>query len=1350
MLKKSVLVLLAVLAVSVPFSRAAVKRNTLTNANGLSNSSINCIYQDSSKMIWIGTWDGLDVYNGYDFRTYKFEPDNPNTISSNVIRNVVEESQGVLWVSTDYGINRIDVENDRISRFYPGYEDDSPVAERVFSVAATGGEVFCAATGWGIACYDKELERLFALNVPHFNSSQIKSIFSGGPNSLLLLTVQNRLVRIEYAVSASGGLEVRDEKELFPEQGVVAVFDCKTAVYPIAADAMIYRYDRQSGSLSALDRLPGPSRREVRAVAQRGDKELIIALGSSEVYTYDLEKHTFTGVPEMYGMNILSLYAGSQDILWIGSDGQGVVEVYNDDIEFNKVPNREMFRSRSCPVRSFYQDGAGRMYIGTKGNGLYVRDTTGARYAAYDTSDGLNSNSVYALAKGYGDDLLIGHDGAGLNVLSLATGRISSIAPAAGTYFGSVYAICRDPSDGRLWLGTNGYGLIGLQLGLRDGAYVVQHQQVYVNDKNDDGTLSNNSIFAVIPADEGRLWVGTRGGGLNLFDTRSGRFVRYTTISGAQPISSNDILSLYVGRDSTLWIGTGYGLNRLVRDEQGRCGFRRYIEKDGLPNNTIHGMLEDNSGCLWLSTNKGLSTLDPADDGIVNYYNNEELQSNEFSDGAYFRCRNGVMYFGGVDGFNYFDPDAIRVRAYAPSVLLNRFYIKQRPMAGFRPGEDIELTHGENFFSIEFSALEYIQNNNCEYAYILKGFNDDWVYTGTDNTAVFTNVPPGEYQFAVRCTNGDKIWSDSVATLHIRVRPPWWNTWWAYGIYFLLFAGGVYAAYFLVNERIEQRRQLFVESMSKQQQSDSYESKLRFFTSIAHEFCTPLTLIYGSGEQLLGNYNLQPDVARHVGIVKNNAARMQRLIGELMEFRRVDTGHYEPVYSQIDVSELISTIADNFNEVNEQRRIDLRLDLPEQETVIVSDRNALEKILYNLISNAYKYTPSDGYIHIELRVVDARTVFRITNSGKGIPPEQIGKVFNRFEILDNLERHANEGKIVRNGIGLALAQSLAGMMEGNIAVESKPGEWTAFTLTLPEVDRGRIAQTPPESVCPEPLTDDDEENEDGGRPAVPAVPSRSGAGQVVLVVDDEAQIRDLISEILSGEYTVVGAADGVEAIEVLKHRRPDLIVSDISMPNMDGLELLRYVKQNELTKHIPFVFLTFKNDIAQEIHGYELGGEAYIAKPFHPKHLLAVVHRILSNRVSLRDYYNSTLSTSDIYEGNTIDADDKKFIVQLTAVIEENISDEGLSLEFLCDKMCVSRMGLYRKIKEITQMTPSEYIRQVKLGYATHLLRTTNRTIQEIMFCSGFNNKSYFYREFAKVYRMSPKEMREKERVERK
>lgn len=1337
-----ILLLLAAVAYAAPHCRAAVKCNVLSNADGLSNSSVNCIRQDSSMMMWFGTWDGLNVYDGHAFRTYKFAPDDNNTISNNVIRNIAEESRGVIWVATDNGINRIDIAAERIERFYPGYERSGPTAENVFSVAAApDGQVFCSATGWGIACYDGRQGSLAALNVPQFNSSGVRAVYSAASGQLLLHTLRGEVVRIDYRVPEARIPEVLQSEELFPVGSVVSVFESAGTIYLAGTDGTIHRYDPSERSAVPLVTLPARTG-SVRAITQYGSGRLIVATASAGIFLCEVAAGTFTPLAGVPDINILSLCCGSQDILWIGSDGQGVIGLYDDEIAFDKTSNKELFAARSCPVRAFCRSARGDLYIGTKGNGIRVRHADGSLGETYDTSDGLGNNFVYALAEGFADDMFIGHDGAGLDVLSIRTGLVSTIRPQPGSYFGSVYAIYRDPADSCLWLGTSGYGLVGLELEMQDGRYVVRRQRIYANDKDDETSLGNNTIFSIAPALGGKLWVGTRGGGLNLFDPATERFTHYTTSSGPYPISSNDILSLYVGRDSTLWIGTSYGLNRLDT-QNGQGAFRWYIEKDGLPNNTIHGILEDDEGHLWISTNKGLAKLNPATDAIVSYYNNEELQSNEFSDGAYYRAPDGKMYFGGVDGYNGFDPKAIRVRNYAPPILFTGFSIKQRPVADFRPGEPIVLAHGDNFFSIRFSALEFIRNENCEYAYILKGFNDEWVHAGTDHTASFTNVPPGTYEFSVRCTNGDKIWSQYAASFPIRVRPPWWTTGWAWTGYVLLLLGALYVVWFIVNERIEQRRQLLMETMSRQQQSDNYEAKLRFFTSIAHEFCTPLTLIYGSGEQLLDKYHLSADVERHVRIVKNNASRMQRLIGELMEFRRVDTRHYTPSYAEVNISELLWSVVDNFAEVNGQRRIDLKLDFPPEELKIVSDPGALGKILNNLVSNAYKYTPSDGYIEIALRQADGRTTVSVTNSGKGIKPEHIGKVFNRFEILDSFERSAHEGRIMRNGIGLSLAQSLAGVLDGNISVSSSPGEYTTFTVSLPVLGRDRIDDAPQQVVFEQPKSDESDESDSEAAPL-----RRQGepSGLTVLVVDDERQIRDLIREILDGEYTVLEAADGEEAIELLKHRRPDLIISDITMPRLDGLGLLKYLKENEITKHIPFVFLTFKNGVEHEIHGYEMGGEAYIYKPFHPRHLLAVVHRILNDRRSLKDYYNSAISTADVWEGNTVDADAKKFIVQLTSLIEENITDENLSLNFLCDKMFVSRMGLYRKITQITQMTPSEFIRSVKLRHATHLLKTTNMTIQEIMFCSGFNNKSYFYREFARVYGMSPREMREKNR----
>lgn len=1341
-MKRYSVLLAALLAVAaVHFAAAATRRSVLANEHGLSNSSVTCIYQDSSLRMWFGTWDGLNLYDGARIRTYKFAPDDPNTISNNVIRQIVEERDGVIWVATDHGISRIDTNDDRIARFYPGGEGNAPTEERLYTVAASPeGEIFCATAGWGVARYDRRQDRLVPLHIPKFNASHVRNICLPARQTLLLHTAQGALVRIRYAFTAQGEVEATDVEQLLPaaEGGgnLGALCACAHHVWLASDDGSLHIYDRRTGAIA-----PGPAAPDAAvlcAAAELADGSSVLAFSGRGAYRYDPATGLLGRDPALDDLPILSLFRGSEEILWAGSDGQGVIRLYEDGFEIERIDNREMLGDKRSPVRSFVEDSHGTLYVATKGNGIYTLPADGRPGRVYDAGDGLSNPSVYALAEGYGNDLFIGHDGMGIDVLDLSTGRIATLGADSGQRFGSVYAICRDAANGMLWLGTNGYGLVGLRLDLHAGRYTIREQRTYVNDKDDETSLGNNIVFAIAPAGDGRLWVGTRGGGLNLFDPRSGRFSRYTASDGDRPIGSNDILSLLVGRDSTLWVGTSYGLNRLERDARRRIGFRSWTEKEGLPNNTVHGMLEDASGAVWMSTNKGLARIDPATDRIVSYDRVDQLQGNEFSDGAYFRSRDGKFHFGGVNGFNRFDPADIRLRTYAPPVVVTQFAVKEHPLPGFRPREQIVLDHDDNFFSIRFAALEYIRNENCEYAYRLEGFNDDWVRT-SNPTAVFTNVPPGSYAFRVRSTNGDKVWSNRTATLRIRIRAPWWNTWWAYVGYGLLAAGIALAAGAIVADRIRTQRRLLIEKMDRRRQTDSYEAKLRFFTSIAHEFCTPLTLIYGSSERLLDHYSFQPDVARRLHIVRNSASRMQRLIGELMEFRRIDTGHYAPRYSQVDVAALLSAIVDNFGELNGQRRIDLKLSLPEEGATIVSDRDALEKIFYNLISNAYKYTPRSGWIALSFRIEASRSVFSIANSGKGIRSEQIGNVFNRFEILDNFERSASEGRVMRNGIGLALARSLARMLGGDIAVESSPGERTVFTLTLPEQSPERIADAaaPPEREAPRP-------EEEVDRPE-PARTTAEGAA-TILVVDDEPQIRDLLGDLLGGEYEVLPAADGQEAIELLKHRRPDLIISDVNMPRLDGFGLLRYVKENEITRYIPFVFLAFKADIEQEIRGYDLGSEAYILKPFHPKQLLARVRQILDNRRSLRHYYNSAISTSDVYEGNTIDVDDKKFIVELTRTIEKHLTDDNLSLNFLCDKMCVSRMGLYRKIREITQMTPSEYIRQVKLRHATHLLRTTGMTIQEIMYCSGFNNKSYFYREFAKAYRMSPKEMREKER----
>ena len=1318
-----------------------------TNADGLSSSSISSITQDSLGRLWVGTWDGLNVYDSNEFWIWQSEADNPNSLSNNIIRKIYEQKEGIMWVCTDYGINRIEAQTGRIDKFFPGYESRRPTEENQFMLSVSeDGKVFCGARDWGIAFYDEDAGRMEAVNIPGLSTADITGIYCMGKDRIMLHSRHGKVSVIRYGFTEPGKISVSDKPDVLAPTGVIFISECPDAVYMVSEDNSLMRYDVQEDTVDYKVHVPHGN--EITAIAGIGEREIAIGFASDGVCRLDIASGKITEEPETDGMSILSLYYGSQDILWAGTDGQGLWALYDDPFKMYKMTYMQMSGAAvPRPVRAFYKDKEGRLYAATKGDGIFiVRD--GKPAGVIDVSDGLDNNSVYALAEGYSDDIFVGHAGIGFNVISQKTGNVSSVMPAGGEHFGSVYCFLKDIDNGCLWLGTYGYGMVRLELGYDGSRYTVRRQKIYRNDRLDSASISNNIVQSIVAESDSVLWVATRGGGLNRFSIRTGKFTHFTMDDGRRPISSDEILCLLYGKDSTLWIGTGFGLNRMERDEDGEYGFRSFTTRGELHNNTVHGIEEDDSGNLWLSTNHGLSVLNAATGKATNFFDDDKLQNNEYSDGASYRDSDGMIYFGGINGYNWFNPSDVSLRDFEAEVIISRVTLAENPKADIMDGTGkVVLRHDDNFFDVHFTAMEYINNSNCEYSYRLDGFNSGWMDIGPEHTASFTNVPPGKYLFMVRCTNGDKVWSDRVSTMEIRVLPPWWKTVWAYIAYVLAVAAMAYSIQRAVSYRIAERHRLEIEELKRKQMTETYEAKLGFFTNIAHEFTTPLTLICGPVEQLLSGFSFPPKIERYLRIVRSNSERMLRLLRELIEFRKADTGMEKLEYSKVNMSEMMLTVMDNFSEMNEEKQINLTLDIG-QDIRLVTDRNAVEKVVYNLVSNAYKYTPDGGEITVGAALdPSGKFMMTVRNSGKGIRPEQLGKVFDRFVVLDNYENQAKSGKIMRNGIGMALAYSLVKSLEGDLTVSSEPGKFTVFTLSIPDAGEDKIgggALADGSPVFPDPVS--------AGIPDI--VPRRPVEAEIhertkvqvpdrdVMIVDDEPQIRELVSDILGHDFRVIQAGDGKEALAELANGIPDLIITDLNMPGMDGMELLRNLKGNEITRSVPVIFLAFKTDIGEEIESYETGSEVFIPKPFYPDHLRAVVHRILDNRSMLKDYYNSAVSSTDIYDGTVVDNDDKEFIVKMTGLVEQNLSDEGLSPDWLCEKMLLSRTQLYRKIKELTRMTPSEFIRSVKLKHAEHLLRTTRLTVQEIMYSSGFNSKSYFFREFAARYHMSPKEYR--------
>lgn len=997
--------------------------------------------------------------------------------------------------------------------------------------------------------------------------------------------------------------------------------------------------------------------------------------------------------------------------------------IWDDYSMMNLFLNKDVTGDRVANVSTFMEMPGNELLVGTEGNGFYLLRPDGTS-KVFGKSEGLNNEKVYVFERAIGNDVFIGHEGSGIDVLT--DGKVRSFLTDEDN-ISNIYTIRRDDKEDCWYLGAFGQGIVRLRAKKGSGGNYIKTGLDYWY-FNDPDRYSGKSITDIVPTRDAKLIVGTLSEGCLVFDIESESFMDLQ-------LCEETVLCLFLEDDHSLWIGTGgFGLRHVTRDESGIISSKIYDRESGLRDLSIHGILKDSEGHIWVSTNLGLSSLNPETGEIVNYYGNEDLQSDEFSNSACLMASDGTLLFGGVDGFNRFDPLKVSKRDFEPDPHIIRFSLMREPGRPFPTNEEIVLKHNENYFSISFSAIEYIENSNCEYAYRLVGFDDQWIHQLKASPVTYTNLPHGKYSFQVRCTNGDKKWGSKTASLAITVKRPWWNTPWAWLIYAFLIGGSVYTINQVARIRTRRKQEMELEILNKEHENETYEAKLRFFTNIAHEFGTPLTLISGAGERLMDSGQLSSKPARYVNIIKDNADRMLRLIKELMDFRKVDTGNYPLTYSRFDIAKMTRDIALGYSGQGETDKISIELEVPEEEVQIISDYGAVEKILHNLVSNAYKYTPEQGKIKVSLVPSgDSSVKLTVTNSGKGIKPEDLPKVFDRFVVLENLESEAREGRIERNGIGLALVSSLVNTLGGEINVSSERKKFTEFTVTIPSADDQAI-NVDEKALTPELYGIGNDE----GDVIYPDVKSSSK----ILIVDDEKAIRDLVSDILGDRYEVLQASDGKEAVEIISHGLPDLVITDIAMPGMNGIELCRYLKENEITRNIPIVFLSFLSDIQNEISTFETGGEAFIPKPFYPRHLNAVVSKILSSRESLRSYYSSAISNSDLLNEKVVSKTDKDFILKVTGLIEADLSNEDISPAFLAEQMNISKSQLYRKLKELVDLSPVEFVRSIRLEKAAHSLKTTKLTVQEIMYSVGFNNKSYFYREFGKKYGMSPKEYR--------
>jgi len=1321
----------------------------LDNTKGLSNSSVNTIFQDSENLLWIGTWDGLNRYDGNSFKIYRPAPNNKRRLSNQVILKIEEDHSGLLWVLTMNGINSYSKKTNSFQQFKFKSTSKFTFSESEYNMAVSAkGNLFCAVKDWGIGYYAKgDFIKIGVRNLP---DSAVKKMSFTKSGDLILLFDSGELFALSFRLNSQGRMVNSGVKKRDNQVRDFGVFN-KNELVCLKNDDVLERLNLKKGSSFEIGT-------GVEKILGKTSKGMVLS-SKKGIYTYTFLGHQIKEewVSQLKNSAITTLFESKDHFIWTGSDGDGLSKMFQPKKMFEIVSHTTIPAFNKGIIRTFCITKNKELIVGTKGKGLFVFPSKNRlendSYASYNQNNSSVNNAVFSVFEGQDQIVYIGTDGTGISIYDQKEKAIigwdqllnSELHPT----FSSVYAIYQD-ARGLLWIGTNGYGLIRCKIYRQGNRLKVSDFKIYKAGAIEDNALSSNIIFSIIPKDDNNLWIGTRLGGLNVFNKEKETFnVFKNRDNDDTSLSNNDILCLFEDAEKKLWIGTSFGLNVVENTENDVLSFKNYTVKDGLPNNSIHGIVADKEKKLWLSTNYGLSRFDVSATKFVNFTKQDGLQNNEFADGAFYKDKEtGVIYMGGIKGFNYFQPDNIKQSQYIPDLFIHSisgqhqekpFYQNLRVSANGSSTPSIVLDHNQNFFDIELSALTFVNANKCEYSYYLEGFNTDWNHIGTRKTISFTNVPHGGYSLWVKWSNNDGVWSNAVKAIDVKIKPIIWKTNGAIFVYILLFL----LLLVLLVSYYQKRQSLKQTIIFREKDEEIHQNRLTFFTNIAHELQTPLTLIVGPAQKLSESDVITDTNHRFVKMIQRNSSRLLFLTQQLLEFRKAEYDHLEVSVNNFDAVHLLEQIAELFDELALENNINYQVSL-DANLEGWFDKDKIEKIVFNLLSNAFKYTPYKGTIKIKASIHSKRGLeIEIVNSGDGIPKEKMDSLFDRFFLVE--KQNDAQNSLYRTGIGLAYVKKLVTILNGGIEVQSVVNEVTTFTVTLPckqtsfkehEISGAKdsaLISSHLQNIL-ESITEDEIPEKD----KIAALETVLEDKKTILIVEDEKEIQLLLDSLLEQKYKLITAVNGIEALKLMESILPDIIISDVMMPKMDGIEFCSRVKNSKATCHIPFIMLTARNSVQHKIEGIESGANSFISKPFYPEHLLTRVKKLLEEKDLIRKHFEKESFIDDL-TNLPVKSEDKDFMKKVLLLIQDNIKNEQLNSQFLEQEIGMSSSHLYRNIKELFGFSPGDLIRTIKLKHAAELLKKSDLTVSEICYASGFNNRSYFYREFKKIYKSTPK-----------
>ncbi len=1342
--KKAFLVLCGFLLVFKAFSSPGIEAvNNLnfdfySQEHGLSNNQIHSILQDKKGWMWFGTSQGVCRFDGYEFTVFKNDPDDSTSLRGNLVRAIFQDSKGQLWMGTENGgLNKFNREKENFSHLFGSGPKALLKNVSVTSIQEdkSGNLLVGTETNLYVIKDEKEYAEIRPSNLPAF--SDYFRVLRTDPSGRIWIGTNHGLYVYDLKTN-------RAEKIRLPQ-----VASANEEIWEILIDddgtAWIGTYSNGAFVVNQ-------STLEARHIDIDPDNER-----SNTVRSVSKDKNG-------------KYWIGTRGGLYIYEKQKGATAYYYHE---EREPKSLVNNSIQCIVH----DLKGDVWIGTR-NGINFLIEERQNIHGFKSMPGdnryLNSSEIYAFRVDPSGDIWVGTESGGINILDRNTGRFRYLMPQKGNP-NSLSSNCikalLDDGQGNLWIGTFLGGLDVLNLR-------TQTFRHYTNNPSDPGSLSDNRVWALLKDSKNDIWIGTTSG-VDLFNQSSGTFKHYTNLSEGQVnwLAEDDQHCLWIGSDfltifnpndqsiirvnestrgmlqdskKRFWLATNNQGLALYSKEKGVQKY--YTEKNGLANNQTLAILEDDDHFLWISTTNGLSKFDPEKERFHNFSLKNGFQNNQFTYGAALKTRNGELLFGGISGFNVFDPAKIKAGDYfAPIVLTDLKIFNKSVKIGnskrdvlnkcISETERIKLRYDQNSITLDFASFDYANNVGIQYSYFLENFDRDWTEPSVKRSATYTNLDPGEYTFRIKTVSIDRQESNQGPALTIVVLPPYWQTWWFRLLLLAAIAGLVYMLItFLVNKE-KLKNDLVLEKLKANKLHELDMMKLRFYTNISHEIRTPLTLILGPLEKMKNNQLPPSEIKGHVEVMHRNATQLHQLINQLLDFRKLESGNLKLVLSRGDLVAYVSEIVASFGKMAEEKEIELKFNSLKKSLITNFDSDKVAKIMNNLLSNAFKFTSKCGKIAVNLSLVfdpaensDDKRLVEITvkDSGIGISESNIEKIFTRFfQVGDN--NTAQSG----TGIGLALTKELVKLHNGNLFVTSKPGKGSKFTVQLP-FDEVELAQ-PEEQTMPE-----------SGKIQEQFVVSpeehlgdQQTAGQkIMLLVDDNADVRYFIKSHFAGSFQVLEAANGVEGWDIALKTIPDIIISDVMMPDMDGFEFCRKLRKDERTSHIAVLLLTALGSREHEIEGLSYGADDYITKPFDLVLLQTKVENILSVRQSLKQKYTGEILLQP--RNVILSSPDERFLQKAITVVEDNIDDPDLDIEKFASEIGVSRMQLYRKLNALTEMTVKEFVRSIRLKRAAQLLVQKKLNISEVAYAVGFRDLSHFRKCFRQEFGMNASEYVEK------